>query len=87
MGISKEFIEEIISEYGEKMQEIVCIEELSELQKELTKSLRGKANVEHITEEMAHCMISIAMCAEVHGISDDMIQNEIDKKIKSYSKK
>ena len=34
--------------YGEKLQCIVAIEEMSEVQKELCKILRGLGNLEHL---------------------------------------
>lgn len=39
-----------INNYGKQMQIIVAIEELSELQKELCKLLRGKMNIDHVVE-------------------------------------
>lgn len=48
-----------ISQYGGDNQVIVAIEELSELQKELCKHLRGNTNTEHIAEEMADCEIML----------------------------
>lgn len=39
--------------FGHENQLIVAIEELSELQKELTKALRGKLRIEKLLEEMA----------------------------------
>ena len=42
-----------IDHYGIRSQMIVAIEELSELQKELTKVLRDKADYRHLAEEMA----------------------------------
>lgn len=41
------------SVYGEDSQIVVAIEELSELQKELCKVLRGKINVDNLAEELA----------------------------------
>lgn len=38
----------------------ICIEELSELQKEITKALRGESNMLGIKEEMA----DVAVCLE-----------------------
>jgi hypothetical protein len=49
----------IIANNGYVLQKIVAIEELSELQKELTKDLRGNANDEHIAEEMADVEIML----------------------------
>lgn len=83
-NIPKEFIDKIIFSFGKKNQDVVLIEELSELQKEITKSMRGKEDKNHIVEEMAHCIISIQMCMKTHEITNEMIQNEIDKKIRKY---
>lgn len=49
-----------IDTYGKEHQIIVAIEELSELQKELTKILRGKGNEEHLAEEMADVRIMLS---------------------------
>lgn len=54
-----EVLKAAIAHYGEQMQVIVAIEELSELQKELTKFLRGQADERHINEEMADVEIML----------------------------
>jgi hypothetical protein len=43
----------LLSEKGPENQMTVAIEEMAELIKELTRSLRGKTDVMHICEEMA----------------------------------
>lgn len=82
----EQFLTYIINKYGTQQQDIVCIEELSELQKELTKSLRGKENRKHLIEEIAHCYISIDMIKRTHNINIDEIEEEIKKKINEYKK-
>ena len=57
MPNSYDIITAVIDAYGEENQIIVAIEELSELQKELTKYLRGRADLDHIAEEMADVRI------------------------------
>lgn len=54
-----EVLKAAIAHYGEQMQVIVAIEELSELQKELTKFLRGQPNERSINEEMADVEIML----------------------------
>ena len=49
----KEVLEAALSAYGSEIQRVVAIEELSELQKELCKSLRGQTDTQHIAEEIA----------------------------------
>lgn len=45
--------------YGAKMQETVCIEELSELQKALCKHIRGNGSMADISEEIADVQIML----------------------------
>lgn len=62
-----EVLKAAISHYGERMQVIVAIEELSELQKELTKFLRGQADEKHINEEMADVEIMLEQLKLMFG--------------------
>lgn len=48
-----------LKKYGIEKQMIKCIEELSELQKELCKHSLGQGNIEHITEEIADVEIML----------------------------
>lgn len=49
----------LISKFGCDSQIIVGIEELAELQKELTKQLRGNGNINHIVSEIADVEIML----------------------------
>ena len=49
----------LIGKFGCDHQIIVGIEELAELQKELTKQLRGNGNINHIISEIADVEIMI----------------------------
>ena len=68
----KNIIKQMISKYGEK-QLIVAIEELSELQKEVCKDLRGTGDREHIIEEMADVQLVLDELKEYYGISQEEI--------------
>lgn len=59
-----------INRYGKIAQSIVAIEELSELQKEITKYLRGSGSVDHIAEEVADVEIILEQTKMIHGITD-----------------
>lgn len=48
-----------VKTFGEEMQSIIALEELSELQKEICKRLRGMENQEHLAEEMADVEIML----------------------------
>ena len=53
---------------------ILCIEELSELQKELTKTLRNKADHDGIKEEIADVMLCLLSLMQMFDISKDDIR-------------
>lgn len=59
----------IINKYGKIAQTIVAIEELSELQKELTKYLRGSGSVDRIAEEVADVEIILEQTKIIHGLT------------------
>lgn len=60
-------LQNAIETFGEQNQTIVAIEELSELQKELTKFLRGHGSEEHLAEEMADVQIVFDQIEIMHG--------------------
>lgn len=65
---------------GGRMQEIVWIEELGELQHEITKSLRGMPDKTHIVEEFADVLICLEQLKIKYNISDSQLQEWIDYK-------
>lgn len=67
-----DILNEAISYYGERNQFIVAIEELSELQKELCKYLRGDGNHAHLTEEMADVEIMLDQLRIIFDNYDDI---------------
>lgn len=73
---------EAISAFGASNQMIVCIEELSELQKELTKTLRGKINREHLIEEMADVEIMLEQLKIIFNINELELNEAKYNKIK-----
>lgn len=69
-------LEGAIKKWGYRLQVIVAIEELAELQKELTKWLRGKCNPAGLLEEMADVSIMLNQLQLIFG---DPIEQEITK--------
>ncbi len=69
-------LEGAIKKWGYRPQVIVAIEELSELQKELTKWLRGKGNRDGLMEEMADVSIMLNQLQLIFG---DPTEQEIAK--------
>lgn len=55
--------------YGAEAQTLMCMEEMSELQKELCKHARGADNAEHIAEEIADVRIMLDQMAILHNCS------------------
>lgn len=70
----------LIEKYKDK-QLIVAIEELSELQKELCKTLRGNINKENIIEELADVYIMLDQIKIYFSITSNEVKEMIDKKI------
>lgn len=69
-----------IEEYGMDNQVIVTIEELSELQKELTKILRDEGSISRLIEEMADVEIMLSQVKEMFVIKDEDLEKMKVKK-------
>lgn len=65
---------------GGKTQEIVWVEELGELQHEITKSLRGMLSKTHLVEEFADVLICLEQLKIKYNVSDEQLQEWIDYK-------
>lgn len=61
-----------IDTFGEQNQIIVAIEELSELQKELCKLLRGQYHISDMSEEMADVEIMLEQLKMIFNNWDDI---------------
>lgn len=69
-------LEGAIKKFGVRPQVIVAIEEMTELQKELTKWLRGKCNPDGLLEEMADVSIMLNQLELIFG---DPVEMKIAK--------
>lgn len=76
-----EIMKTAIRKNGKPMQTVVAIEELSELQKELTKYIRGKGNKKDLTEELADALIMITQVQLMYHIPDEEIREVMDFKL------
>lgn len=82
MNLNRESIyKKAIAFNGEFMQKVVAIEELSELQKELTKDLRDSENRKHIVEEMSDVTIMLEQLKLIYKVSQNELDEEIDYKL------
>lgn len=78
--IPSQIINEAIKHYGVNNQMVVCLEELSELQKEVCKYLRGQDNRKHLIEEIVDVQIMIEQLIQIFEISnDDLFINRMHK--------
>lgn len=68
-----------INTFGESAQMIVALEECSELQKEITKLLRGKGNLEHLAEEMADAEIMLEQLKLIFGLHSQVTKVKGEK--------
>lgn len=88
--MNREINKVYIGQYGIEMQSLVAVEELSELQKAITKlirypekstkSLEYKGLRSNLVEEMADVLIVMDQMKYYYGISDDEINDIIQAK-------
>lgn len=69
------------------LQEIVAIEEMSELIKEISKNLRGEDNYKNIVEEMADVFIMLRQLQMCYFIGFEEIQEVVDMKTERLKQK
>lgn len=72
--------------YGEEIQMIVAVEELSECQKEICKFLRGLGNAENLAEEIADATICLEQMRLFRGLNE-MVCQKMDEKVKRLDDK
>ena len=70
--VTYEILKKAIDTYGTEMQLVVACEELSELQKEICKSLRGRDNLPAIAEEIADVEIMLEQLKIIFNCSCDV---------------
>ena len=77
----KKTLTEAIQLYGEENQLIVALEELAELQKEITKTLRGQGRREAVLEEIADVRIMLEQLIIIGGFSSLELEEELARKL------
>lgn len=68
----KRVYEAALAKWGTELQATVAIEELSEVQKEICKMLRGKLDLEHMAEEIADATIMLEQLRQMLDINDSV---------------
>jgi NTP pyrophosphatase (non-canonical NTP hydrolase) len=69
-----EIIKSAIRKNGKAMQTVVAIEEMSELQKELSKFIRGKGNRDNLIEEVADVLVMITQIQLMYALPDNEVE-------------
>lgn len=59
-----------LATFGANMQLIVALEELSEVQKEICKALRGDLYTSHLAEEVADATIMLEQVRQIFNINE-----------------
>jgi hypothetical protein len=67
--------------WGEKMQMVIAVEELSECQKEICKFYRRLGNAENLAEEIADATICLEQMRLYFGLND-LVCQKMDEKVK-----
>ncbi len=78
---SRTDLKAIVEHYGINAQLTMCLEEMSELSKEICKYQRGVLHLNAIMEEVADVLITIEQVRLIFCITDYEIQNIIENKI------
>ena len=68
----KDLFDKARSKYGIDAQVQMCIEEMSELTKELCKWFRDKGDINHISEEIADVEIMLEQMKQFFNLQDDV---------------
>lgn len=76
-----EIMRSAIRKNGKVMQTVVAIEEMSELQKELSKYIRGKGNRDNLIEEVADVLVMITQIQLMYYIPDDEVERIMHLKL------
>lgn len=67
--------------FGETVQMVMALEELSEVQKEICKKMRGYSNLDHLAEEIADATIMLEQIRLFFGLNE-LVCEKMDEKVK-----
>jgi len=80
MNINANLSETALQRYGSSKQLFKAVEEVSEYQVALIHFQDKKCNIKDVAEEMADVLITMKQMQLLVGISDEMLQRNIDYK-------
>ena len=84
---AKMAIGDILKNETQKTNCIICMEELAELQQEISKQLRNKGDRYGLLEELADVYICLEMLKKMFNYSSDEIIRAVEIKLDRYEKR
>lgn len=82
----KEKILKALNLFGPREELIKVCEELGELQAEVFKAVKGKADRDKILEELADVCFVLGYIKEIYHISDDELNAKMNEKLQDFEK-
>ena len=82
----KEKILKALNLFGPREELIKVCEELGELQAEVFKSVKGKADRDNILEELADVYFVLGYIKEIYHISDEELDENMNSKVQDFEK-
>ena len=79
-------IKKSINLFGPREELIKVCEELGELQAEVFKAVKGKADIEKILEELADVYFVLGYIKEIYHISDEELDEKMKAKVQYFEK-
>ena len=70
INVDKSIVSKSIKRYGEGMQSVVCMEELSELSQAISKEIRGIGDRSNLVEEMADVIICLEILKQIFVVTN-----------------
>ena len=70
-----------LTHFGKANQLVVALEELSECQKEICKTMRGYSDLDHLAEEIADATIMLEQVRLIFDLND-LVCEKMDEKMK-----
>ena len=77
----KEILDKSIRVTGPDIKHIIAMEELAELQQQISKMIRGEGNRFDLLEEMADVYICLYYLSQIYNLSDVELWRAVDVKI------
>ena len=74
INVDKSIVSKSIKHYGEGIQSVVCMEELSELSQAISKEIRGIGDRSNLVEEMADVIICLEILKQIFVVTNVEIE-------------